>query len=95
MLALRPGCQTLAAGAWAAPAPAACLPPPATGLNPAPLKPPPPPPPRSVRLEQQIESDYRGALQQQCYNERMLQVRPGAVQGAGAACQGRLALLLL
>ncbi|PSC74428.1 T-complex 1 subunit beta [Micractinium conductrix] len=28
-----------------------------------------------VRLEQQVESDYRGALQQQCYNERMLQQR--------------------
>ncbi|KAL4430644.1 hypothetical protein ABPG75_005900 [Micractinium tetrahymenae] len=28
-----------------------------------------------VRLEQQIESEYRGALQQQCYNERMLQQR--------------------
>lgn len=30
--------------------------------------------PRRVRLEHQIESEYRGALQQQCYNERMLQV---------------------
>ena len=29
---------------------------------------------RSVRLEHQIEADYRGSLQQQCYNERMLQV---------------------
>lgn len=28
-----------------------------------------------VRLEHQIESEYRGALQQQCYNERMLQQR--------------------
>lgn len=28
-----------------------------------------------MRLEHQIESEYRGALQQQCYNERMLQQR--------------------
>jgi hypothetical protein len=30
---------------------------------------------RRVRLEHQIESEYRTSLQQQCYNERMLQQR--------------------
>ena len=38
---------------------------------------------RRVRLEHQIESEYRGALQQQCYNERMLQV--GAIGCTGTA----------
>ena len=28
-----------------------------------------------VRLEHQIESEYRASLQQKCYNERMLQQR--------------------
>jgi hypothetical protein len=50
---------------------------------------PPPslsPPCCSVRLEHQIESEYRGALQQQCYNERMLQVWCAGVWGPCVCC---------
>lgn len=60
-------------------------------LNP-PTPPHPTPPCRSVRLEQQIESEYRGALQQQCYNERMLQVCYNKRMGPGECWGGLLAL---
>ena len=43
---------------------------------------------RRVRLEHQIESEYRTSLQQQCYNERMLQQRPAlAITGKAATTQ--------
>lgn len=42
-----------------------------------------------MRLEQQIESEYRAAQQQQCYNERMLQVgRASFCGGCGDVVAG-------